>query len=101
MNNVLRLFQIISAPLFCRTNLSPPQRLLLGIHNYKVASARGRRERAFFFPPHDTKKPLRWKERTDSIVFTEIPQCLILEYTLPVSKVCYFFSKVFYQNTDR
>ena len=87
MNNVLRLFQIVSAPLFCRTNLSPPQRLLLGIYNYKVASAWGRRERAFFFPPHDTKTPLRWKERTDSIVFTEIPRCLILEYTLPVSKV--------------
>ena len=45
--------------------------------------------------PTKQKRPLRWKERTDKIfcgiVFTEIPQCHTLEYTLQVSKVLLFF----------
>ena len=96
MNNVLCLFQIICAPLFCRTNLSPPQRLLLGIHNHKVASPWGRRSRAVFFASPRHKRGLcggnsALTKMFCGIVFTEIPQCHILEYTLPMSKVLLFF----------
>ena len=56
MNNVLCLFQIICAPLFCRTDLSPPQRLLLGIHNHKVAASGDVAHALSFLPPHDTKE---------------------------------------------
>ena len=96
MNNVLCLFQIISAPFFCRTNLSPPQRLLLGIHNHNVASPWGRRSRAFFFASPRHKRGLCGGKSALTkifcgIVLTEILQCYILEYTLPVSNVLLFF----------
>ena len=69
---------------------------LLGIHNHKVASQWGRRSGAFFFASPRHKRGLCGGKSALTkifcgIVLTEILQCYILEYTLPVSKVLLIF----------